>query len=101
MPKPATPSGVETGRNGGGGCGVRPQKEATNDLVRDIRIVQEVEKVARDGARRLREVNEPVDGFRELGCSARTMPQLACDELGVGRARAHDLRQGRRQRTRT
>src|SRR5215471_7470467 len=100
MPKPATPSRVETGRDGGSCCGILPQKEATNAVVRDIRIVQEVEKVARDGARRLREVNEPVDGFRELGCSARTVPQLACDELGGGRARAHDPRQRRGQRTR-
>ena len=56
--------------------------------------------MARDGARRLGEVDEPVDGFRELGCPARTVPQLACDELRIGRARAHDPRQGRGQRTR-
>jgi hypothetical protein len=57
--------------------------------------VQEIEKVARHRARRLGEVDEPVDGFRELGCSARTVPQLACDEFGIRCTRAHDPRQGR------
>ena len=85
MPKPASARGVETGRDGGSCRRILPQKETPNAVVHDIGIEQEVEKVARDGARRLREVNEPVDGFRELGCSARTMPQLACDELGVVR----------------
>src|SRR5262245_16424261 len=97
MPKPAPARGVETGRDGGGCRRILPQKETPNALVRDISIVQEIEKVASDGARRLREVDEPVDGFGEFGCSARTVPQLACDELWICRARAHDPRQGRGQ----
>src|SRR6516225_10944763 len=100
MPKPATPSRVETGRDGGSCRGILAQKEAANDVVRDIGVVQQIEKVARDSARRLREVDEPVDGFGEFGGPARTVPQLACEELRVGRARAHDPRQGRGQRTR-
>ena len=94
MPEPAPARGVEAGRDGGSCRRILPQKETPNAVVRDISIVQEIEKVARDGACRLREVDEPVDGFREFGCSARTVTQLACDELGVGRARAHDPRQG-------
>ena len=95
MPKPATPSCVETRSNGGSCRGIFPQKKAANDVVREIGVVQQIEKVARDSARRFREVDEPVDGFGEFGGPARTVPQLACDELRVGRARAHDPRQGR------
>ena len=73
MPEPAPARGVEAGRDGGSCRRILPQKETPNAVVRDIGIVQEIEKVARDGACRLREVDEPVDGFREFGCSARTV----------------------------
>ena len=96
MPEPAPACRVEADRDGGSCRRVLPQKERPNAVVRDISIVQKIEKVARDAARRLGEVDEPVDGFGELGCSAWTVPQLACDEFGVRRARAHDPRQGRR-----
>jgi hypothetical protein len=95
MPKPAPACRVEAGRDGGSCRRILPQKEAPNAIVRDIRIVQEIEKVARDRTRRLSEVDEPVDGFGEFGCSARTVPQLACDEFGIRRARTHDPSQGR------
>ena len=48
-----------------------------NHIVGNVGIVQEVEQMARDVTGRLRKVDEPVDGFREFGCSTRTVPQLA------------------------
>src|SRR5262249_56150879 len=95
MQTPAPACRVEAGREGGSCRSILPQKEAPNAIVRDISIVQEIEKVARDRARRLGEVDEPVDGFGELGCSPRTVPQLACDEFWICRARAPDPRPGR------
>ena len=83
-----------TASGDGGRCGgIFPHKEIADNLVHDIGVIQEIEKVARDGLRCLRKVGEPVDRFGEFGCAARPMPQLSRDEFRVGRTRAYDPRQ--------
>src|SRR5262249_61760052 len=96
MPKPAPACRVEAGRDGGSCRRILPQQEAPNAFVRDISAVQEIEKVARDGACRLGEVDEPVDGFGELGGGPRGGPQLGCEEMWVSPARARRARRGAR-----
>ena len=53
-----------------------------------------------DRAGRLREGDQPVDGLGEFGGAARAVAHLPGDEARVDRARPHDARQRRRQRSR-
>ncbi len=100
MPEAAPARRVETSRDGRRRLGILPKEKSPNRIVGDIRIVEEIEKVARNEVRCLGEVREAVDGLRKLGRATRAMPQLPCDKLWVRCARAHDARQRRRQRTR-
>ena len=59
-----------------------------------------IEQLAGDRVGRFREGGEAVDGFGKLGRAARAVPHLAGDEARIDRARPHDARQRRRQRTR-
>ncbi len=65
-------------------------EESPNYIVGDVGIVHEIEQVARHDSGRLGEIDQPVNGFRQLGCSAWAMPQLSRDKLRVRCARAHD-----------
>ena len=90
MPKPASARRVEARRDGGRRRRIFAKKKIPNDIVRNVGIVQEVEQMARDVTSRLRKVDEPVDGFRQFGCSAGPVPQLSGDELRIGRTLTYD-----------
>ena len=100
MPKSAAARGVEARGNRRRSRGVFPNDKVADDVICHVGFVQKIEIAARHGTRSLREIDKPVHRLREFGRAARSMPQLARDELWIHRAGSHDPRQSRRQRTR-
>ena len=83
-----------------GGRGIFAQQKVAHRRVGEIGVVQQIEQLARHRAGRLREVDQPVDGLGELGGAARAVAHLPGDEARVDRARPHDARQRRGERSR-
>ena len=66
----------------------------------EIGVVHQIEERARHRAGRLREGDQPVDGFGQLGRATRAVAHEAGDEARIDGAAAHDPRQRRVERAR-
>ena len=77
------------------------QQKVAHRAVGDIGVVQRDRTIRSATAPVVsREGDKPVDGFGQLGGAARAVAHLPGDEARVDRARPHDPRQRRRQRSR-